>query len=64
MKPLQKVLIWIAVIALVALVILLPVIIITGMFGGDPLAGMIALASLTLFAFGVAWYVRTHGLRD
>lgn len=64
MNSMQKVLIWMAVIALVALVILLPVIILTGMFGGEPLAGMIALTGLTLFAFGVAWYVRTHGVRD
>jgi hypothetical protein len=36
------------------------VIIITGLFGGQPLVGTIALVGLVLLAFGVAWYVRNH----
>jgi hypothetical protein len=56
----QKLLIWIVASALVILAMLLPVIVVTGMFGGQPLAGSIALIGLVLLAFGVAWYVRTH----
>jgi hypothetical protein len=52
-------LVWIVVIALVALAILLPTIIVTGLFGGAPLAGAVALVGLILLAFGVAWYVRS-----
>jgi len=56
-----KVVTWIAVVAVMVLAIVLPVIIVTGMFGGYPLAGTIALVGLVLLALGVAWYVRTHG---
>ena len=59
MDTVKKLLIWIAVAIIVLLAVLLPVIIITGMFGGEPLAGTIALIALVLLAFGVAWYVRT-----
>jgi len=55
----KKTLVWIAVIALVGLAILLPAIIVTGMFGGEPMAGTVALIGLVLLAFGVAWFVRT-----
>jgi hypothetical protein len=61
MDPIRKLLTWIAVAAVVILAILLPVIIVTGMFGGEPLAGTIALIGLVLLAFGVAWYVHTRG---
>jgi uncharacterized membrane protein len=57
----RKVLIWIAIAAVVSLAILLPVIVVTGMFGGKPVAGTIALIGLVLLAFGVAWYVRSRG---
>jgi hypothetical protein len=60
MDTVRKLLIWSAVAALVLLAILLPVIVVTGMFGGSPLAGTIALIGLVLLAFGVAWYVRTR----
>jgi TRAP-type C4-dicarboxylate transport system permease small subunit len=63
MDAIKKLLIWVAVAALVVLAILLPVIVVTGMFGGQPLAGTIALIGLVLLAFGVAWYVRTQGTR-
>jgi hypothetical protein len=59
MDTLRKLLIWSAIAALVILAISLPVIVVTGMFGGKPLAGTIALIGLVLLAFGVAWYVRT-----
>jgi hypothetical protein len=58
---LRKLLIWLAISALVILAILLPVIVVTGMFGGEPLAGTVALIGLVLLAFGVAWYVRARG---
>jgi hypothetical protein len=61
MDTIRKLLIWLAVVAVVILAILLPVIVVTGMFGGEPLAGTIALIGLVLLAFGVAWYVRTRG---
>jgi hypothetical protein len=61
MDTIRKLLIWTAVVAVVILAILLPVIVVTGMFGGEPLAGTIALIGLVLLAFGVAWYVRTRG---
>jgi hypothetical protein len=61
MSTIRKLLIWIAIAAVVILAILLPVIVVTGMFGGEPLAGTIALIGLALLAFGVAWYVRTRG---
>jgi hypothetical protein len=56
-----KLLIWCALIGLVILAIVLPVIVVTGMFGGKPLAGTVALIGLALLAFGVAWYVRHRG---
>jgi uncharacterized membrane protein len=61
MDIIRKVLIWIAIAAVVSLAILLPVIVVTGMFGGEPVAGTIALIGLVLLAFGVAWYVRSRG---
>jgi len=60
MDTLKKLLILGGISALVLLVVLLPVIVLTGMFGGKPLAGTIALIGLVVLAFGVAWYVRTH----
>jgi hypothetical protein len=57
----RKMLIWIALAAVVILAISLPVIVVTGMFGGKPLAGTVALTGLVLLAFGVAWYVRSRG---
>jgi len=60
MDTIKKLLVWIAIAALVLLAILLPVIVVTGMFGGKPLAGTFALIGLVLLAFGVAWYVRTQ----
>jgi hypothetical protein len=59
----RKMLIWIAIAIVGILAIFLPVIVVTGMFGGKPLAGTVALVGLVLLAFGVAWYVRTHGTR-
>ena len=56
-----KTLTWIAIGAVVILAVLLPVIVVTGMFGGQPLAGTVALIGLVLLAFGVAWYVRSRG---
>ena len=56
-----KALVWIAVSVVVVLAILLPVVIVTGMFGGQRLAGTIALMGLIMLALGVAWYVRTRG---
>jgi uncharacterized membrane protein len=61
MDTIRKLMIWIAIAAVVILAILLPVLVVTGMLGGDPLAGTIALIGLVLLAFGVAWYVRTRG---
>jgi uncharacterized membrane protein len=55
---------WIAITAVVILAILLPVLVVTGMFGGQPLAGTLALIGMVLLAFGVAWYVRTHDERS
>jgi TRAP-type C4-dicarboxylate transport system permease small subunit len=63
MDTVKRLLIWIAVAALVVLAVLLPVVVVTGMFGGKPLAGTIALVGLMLLAFGVAWYVHTHARR-
>jgi len=60
MDTLKKLLIWSGISALVLLAILLPVIVVTGMFGGKPLAGAVALIGLVGLALGVAWYVRTH----
>ena len=64
MGTVRKVSTWIAIAAVVILAILLPVIIATGMFGGEPLAGTIALIGMVLLAFGVAWYVRSHEQRN
>ena len=63
-ETIRKVLTWVAVDAVVILAILLPVIIVTGMFGGEPLAGTVALIGMVLLAFGVAWYVRTCAERS
>jgi uncharacterized membrane protein len=60
MDTVKKLLIWSAIAALVLLAILLPVIVVTGMLGGNPQAGTIALIGVVLLAFGVAWYVRSH----
>jgi hypothetical protein len=56
----KRVLAWAAIAAAVILAVLLPVIVVTGMFGGEPLAGTVALIGMVLLAFGVAWYVRSH----
>jgi hypothetical protein len=56
----KKVLTWVVIAVVVILAILLPVIIVTGMFGGEPLAGTVALIGMVLLAFGVAWYVRSQ----
>ena len=61
MEIMRNVLIWLTISAVIVLAILLPVIIVTGMFGGEPLAGTVALLGLVLLAFGVAWYVRARG---
>ena len=58
------VLTWIAIAAVVCLAILLPVIVVTGMFGGEPLAGTVALIGMVLLALGVAWYVHSHDERS
>lgn len=60
----KKVLIWIAIAIVVILAILLPVIVVTGMLGGEPLAGTVALIGMVLLALGVAWYVRSHNERS
>jgi hypothetical protein len=59
MNAVKKLLIWSGITAVVLLAIVLPVILVTGMFGGKPLAGTIVLIGLVLLAFGVTWYVRT-----
>jgi hypothetical protein len=59
----RQVLTWIAIVAVVIMAILLPVLVVTGMFGDQPLAGTVALIGMMLLAFGVAWYVRTHNGR-
>ena len=56
----RKVLSWVAITTVVILAILLPVIVVTGMCGGEPLAGTLALIGIVLLAFGVAWYVRSR----
>jgi len=64
MEQVRKAMAWLAVAAVVALAILLPVVLVTGMFGGQPLWGTVALAGLMGLALGVAWYVCTHaGIR-
>jgi uncharacterized membrane protein len=60
MEIIRRVLTWVAIAAVVSLAILLPVIVVTGMFGGEPLAGTVALIGMVLLAVGVAWYVRTR----
>jgi uncharacterized membrane protein len=64
LETIRKVSTWIAIAAVVILAILLPVIIVTGMFGGEPLAATVALIGMILLAFGVAWYVRSHEQRS
>jgi hypothetical protein len=64
MEIIGRVLTWIAVAAVICLAILLPVIVVTGMFGGEPLAGTVALIGMVLLAFGVVWYVRTRDERS
>ena len=59
----KKVLTWIAIVAVVIMAILLPVLVVTGMFGNQPLVGTVALIGTVLLAFGVAWYVRSHNGR-
>ncbi len=59
----KKVLTWVVIAVVVILAVLLPVIVVTGMFGGEPLAGTVALIGMVLLAFGVAWYVRRHDER-
>jgi hypothetical protein len=63
MDSIRKLLIWMIVAGLVALAILLPVLV-TGVFGDQPLAGTFALVGLVLLAFGVAWYLRTRSTRS
>jgi len=62
-ETVRKALTWIAIATVAILAILLPVIIVTDMFGGEPLAGTLALIGMVLLAFGVAWYVRTRDER-
>ena len=64
MDLIREVLTWIAITTVVILAILLPVIVVTGMFGGEPLAGTLALIGMVLLAFGVAWYVRSRDERS
>jgi len=61
MHTVTRALVWVAVTVVVVLATVLPVIIVTGLFGGQPLVGTIALVGLVLLAFGVAWYIRNHG---
>ena len=61
MHGVAKILVWLAIIAVITLAILLPVVIVSGFFGGRPFAGSIALVGMILLAFGVAWYVYNHG---
>jgi hypothetical protein len=60
----KKVCTWVAIVVVVLLAIVLPVIVVTGMFGGEPMAGTVALIGLVLLAFGVAWYVRSPHSRS
>ena len=62
-ETVTKVLTWVVIAVVVILAVLLPVIVVTGMFGGEPLAGTVALIGMVLLAFGVAWYVRRHDER-
>jgi hypothetical protein len=61
LETVRKALVWMAIAAVVVLAVILPVIVVTGMFGGAPLAGTLALIGTALLAVGVAWYVRTLG---
>jgi hypothetical protein len=60
-RTIVKLLVWLVVVAVVALAITLPVIVVTSVVGGHPTTGTIGLIGLVLLAFGVAWYVRTRG---
>jgi hypothetical protein len=60
MDTIKTVLIWGAIAALVLLAVFLPVIVVTGMLGENPVVGTIALIGVVLLAFGVARYVRSH----
>ena len=64
MESIRRALAWVAIAAVICLAILLPVIVVTGMFGGEPLAGTVALIGMVLLAFGVAWYVRNRDERS
>jgi len=55
--PTVKALVWTAVITLVAFAILLPMVIVTSTFAGQPLWRTIALIGLMGLALGVALYV-------
>jgi uncharacterized membrane protein len=63
MEIIRRVLAWVAIAAVICLAILLPVIVVTGMFGGEPLAGTVGLIGMVLLAFGVVWYVRSRDER-
>jgi hypothetical protein len=56
----KKLMIWSGILVVVILAILLPMIIVTDLFGGQPLAGSIALIGLVFLAFSAARYVRTR----
>jgi hypothetical protein len=64
MEIIRRVLAWVAIGAVICLAILLPVIVVTGMFGGEPLAGTVGLIGMVLLAFGVVWYVRSRDERS
>jgi hypothetical protein len=64
MEIIRRVLTWIAIAAVICLAILLPVIVVTGLFGGEPLAGTVGLIGMVLLAFGVVWYVRSRDERS
>lgn len=59
MDIIKKLIIWIGIVTVVILAVLLPMIV-TGMFGGQPLVGSIGLIGLVLLAGSVAWYVRAR----
>jgi hypothetical protein len=63
MDAIKKLFIWMASAGLTILAILLPIVVVTDVFGGHPLAAPLALVGLVLLAFGVAWYVRTRSTR-
>ena len=64
MELIRRVLAWVAIAAVICLAILLPVIVVTGMFGGEPVAGTVGLIGMVLLAFGVVWYVRRRDERN